>query len=747
MRKTQVNVIGNYPTGCSKMNRLFCAWFRIASAVCATLVNTGQVSLAQGCRLLTVLALAGLAGLCGPAATAGVMTREAMLQAFPAPLIVGEKAKDLPVWPLLKQDATSTPVVAYAFESIDLAPIPGFSGTPMNLLVTLDANGQFLQVRVLSQHEPVFLDGLGPQPLAQFVAQYQGLSLKQNIKIGSKQNRGSQAGSVNVYIDGVAKATASVRILNQTLLSSSLKVARAKLGFGDGRDPDLVAHLRLQDFTAMDWDGLQHAGLISSQTWRQSDIDQAFKGSTVGGQSANGAGTDPFMQLNFAWLNVPTVGRNLLGEKGWQALQQRLDPGDQALLFVSTGSYSLLGPDFVRGAVPDRLTLRQQNLPIEIRDLDFDVKPQLPAALQNAEWRVFKVIAAASLDPALPLDFKLQVTRSKGVIYPERVRREFDFSSELPSAYYDAASADNKGWPSIWRARWPEILLLLLGLAVLALVLRRPQQLTLKAQRLLWFRRGYLLFTLGFIGFYAQGQLSIVNLTAWVQAIAAWQSLQFFLFDPMTVLLWVAVLASVVFWGRGLFCGWLCPFGALQEWLADIAKILGLRQRRLPERWDRWGKRVKHGLLLLILVVAIVAPSMADKLVEIEPFKTSITLNFVRAWLFVLWAVALLALNLWVYKAYCRYLCPLGAGMVWLGRLRRFDWIARRSECGQPCQRCRHDCAYQAIERSGAIDYDECFQCLDCVAIYDSADLCVPLILEKRQTAHPVIPIVRQESP
>jgi polyferredoxin len=78
-----------------------------------------------------------------------------------------------------------------------------------------------------------------------------------------------------------------------------------------------------------------------------------------------------------------------------------------------------------------------------------------------------------------------------------------------------------------------------------------------------------------------------------------------------------------------------------------------------------------------------------------------------------------------------------------LGRLRRFDWIARRTECGQPCQRCRSDCAYQAIEKSGAVDYDECFQCLDCVVIYESDSLCVPLYNNARkgtaQTAKPVV--------
>ncbi|STR25376.1 Uncharacterised protein [Janthinobacterium lividum] len=85
----------------------------------------------------------------------------------------------MPVWPLFRQNATATELVGYVFESLDLAPIPGFSGVPVNLLIAIDPKGSFLDVAVLSQHEPVFLDGLGEAPLFQFVKQYQGLSLKQ----------------------------------------------------------------------------------------------------------------------------------------------------------------------------------------------------------------------------------------------------------------------------------------------------------------------------------------------------------------------------------------------------------------------------------------------------------------------------------------------------------------------------------------------------------------------------------------
>jgi polyferredoxin len=252
--------------------------------------------------------------------------------------------------------------------------------------------------------------------------------------------------------------------------------------------------------------------------------------------------------------------------------------------------------------------------------------------------------------------------------------------------------------------------------------------------RLIW-----LLFTLGFIGWYAQGQLSIVNLTALIQALLAGRSLDFFLYDPMTVLLWAYVLVSLVVWGRGTFCGWLCPFGALQEWAAQIARWVRLPQLRLHTRTDARLKKLKYAVLAVLMVMPFISSAWTDRLVEVEPFKTSITLIFVRSWPFVLWAVLLLGLSAFVYKGYCRYLCPLGGGLAVLGKLRRFNWLARRAECGQPCQTCRHRCDYQAITPQGAIDYAECFQCLDCVAIFESDQLCAPRILAQRKGK--VIPV------
>ncbi|MDY0034483.1 MAG: 4Fe-4S binding protein, partial [Zoogloea oleivorans] len=206
-----------------------------------------------------------------------------------------------------------------------------------------------------------------------------------------------------------------------------------------------------------------------------------------------------------------------------------------------------------------------------------------------------------------------------------------------------------------------------------------------------------------------------------------------FLYDPVSLLLIAFTLVSFVVWGRGTFCGWLCPFGALQEFAALLARSLKLPERRLPARLATILDRGRYAILAALVAAAAFAPQLAEKGVEIEPFKTAITVGFDRSGPFVAYALALLVLGGLYYKFFCRYLCPLGAAMTLGGKLRLLDWLPRRQECGQPCQTCRHRCTYDAIEKSGAIRYDQCFQCLDCVGIYHDENRCAPIMLYRKK--------------
>ena len=677
-------------------------------------------------------------------AHAAVLTKADLVKRFPAPLVVGDKQADIPVWPLFKQNATATELVGYVFESIDLAPIPGFAGVPVNLLVAIDAKGSFLDVAVLSQHEPVFLDGLGEAPLFAFVSQYKTLSLKQNINIDSKTKRLRAPDAGHAYLDGVSKATASVRIINQSVLSAALKVSRKKLGFAQNGDPDQVARINTGLFEKRSVRQLLDAGLIAHVRVTNKDVEKLFVGSPGAGLDAEAlAHPDAvFIDLYLALASVPTVGRNVLTAASWNKLHGRLEEGDHALLVMSSGRYSIVADDFVRGSVPERLVLKQDKLPIEMRDLDLEMALAGTSPLPAASVTVLRVIGQAGLDPARPFDFSLPVTRTKGIVYPERITRDVNFLLRVPEAFYIAAEGSNKSWPAVWKSRRPELLVLGAALALLAAALVMQRRLVRNGRRFDWFRRAFLLFTICFIGYFAQGQLSIVNITGVLQALLARRSLEFLMFDPMTVVLWGFTAVSLLLWGRGTFCGWLCPFGALQEATGKLAQWLKLPQWRIRTRSDARLKKIKYVFLAAILASAAMVPSLTDKLVELEPFKTAITLNFIRSWPYVAYAAGLLLTSMFVYKFFCRYLCPFGAALALLGKFRLFDWIPRRAECGTPCQTCRHRCDYMAITPAAAVSYDECFQCMDCVVIYSSDEKCAPLMLEvKRARTIPIAPV------
>jgi NosR/NirI family nitrous oxide reductase transcriptional regulator len=693
-------------------------------------------------RQLFALVLLMLATL--QSAQAGVMTKATLSQKFSSPYIVGDKDTELPVWPIFKQEITSTAPIGYLFESIDFISLPGSAGAPIDLLVALDAKGKFMDVQVISHREPIFLEGDGPQRLTNFVNQYKGLSLSQNITIETGARQKSGMDSNNVRIEGVSKATASVRIIHQILLTSSLAVARKKLGFSGSIDPDQIARVKANYFEALTGTQLFGRNLIAHLALANREVENAYAGSPGEGLDTEGS-ADPdgmFIDLYSALVSVPSIGKNLLDAASWERLSERLEKGDHAILVMWGGRYSITPENFKPGTSPERLSLKQGGLPIDMRDLDLELKLADGTALSPESMKVFRVAAQTGLDLSKPLELSLDVKREKGMVYPEIIRTSFPYYIEVPERFYDVPAGDNKTWVSIWQQRATELSVLAGALLILSILLLQQRWLTANARRFTVIRISFLTFTLGFIGWYAQGQLSIVNLTGVVQSLKESRSLAFFLYDPMTVCLWAFVAITFFLWGRATFCGWLCPFGALQELVSRVARLLRIPQIKLRPSTDAKLKKIKYGVLAAILLLAWFAPEVSDRLVEIEPFKTGITLYFVRAWPFVAYAVAMVLASALVYKFFCRYLCPFGAGLAILGKLQLLKWLPRRAECGTPCQTCRHHCDYQAIRPNGKIDYAECFQCMDCVVIYHSDTQCDPRILQaKRRMTIPIRPV------
>jgi NosR/NirI family nitrous oxide reductase transcriptional regulator len=142
---------------------------------------------------------------------------------------------------------------------------------------------------------------------------------------------------------------------------------------------------------------------------------------------------------------------------------------------------------------------------------------------------------------------------------------------------------------------------------------------------------------------------------------------------------------------------------------------------------------IKYIVLIALFGLSLQSMGQAERYAEVEPFKTVFSLHMMREARFVVYALGLLAIGLFVRKAFCRYLCPLGAALTFPGRFRIFDWLRRRKECGRPCQICARECEVQAIRPTGEIIDNECHYCLDCQVTYWNQHVCPPLVEKRRR--------------
>ena len=619
-------------------------------------------------------------------AQAGQLDREDIFrQQLNGRYTVGEVFPDMRAYPVFTP-AEETPdgkpkLVGYAFETVDFTGTRGYSGKPINLFVFMDLEGRFLKIQLLEHTEPLFLSIHDNAKLESFAKQYVQLSFHHLIDIHGP-NDPTVRKDRNVSLQGVHRGTISVKAIDRSILAAAAKVALAKL------DPAILDRPPSWYF---------------NKTTTPSLATQADKPAQAGKTEKNvNPGTEAVVTPPPADIVVTKV--KVRSEEEAKVLSQPEEkpivfpaialPGnkDAPASLPSTSSVSLPTSRVVTPSVTESSTA-QTSAPSSLTDSDHSAP-----------------VMQAVPNPS-PTNAQEQLARIQSMADGDSSRQQ---------------------WLEVWQSRRVDIAVLLLGLVVLTTGLIAQKRMSATDTRLRILRSAYLMFTVGFIGWYAQGQLSIINITGAMESLSTGGDLSFLMNDPITVILWVFVAGTLLVWGRGTFCGWLCPFGALQELISLIANAAGLQQRRLRAALDKKLKWLKYGMLATILVSIFAAPSFARIAIEVEPFKTAISLYFDREWPFVLWALLCLALGVFVYRGYCRYICPLGAALASLNFLQRWSWIPRRKECGTPCQSCRYKCEYQAIEDTGKVNYSECFQCLDCVSIYQDVQRCLPLIQERK---------------
>jgi len=652
-------------------------------------------------------------------------------------------------------------LLGYAYLNSDFANATGYSGKPIQLLVGIGSSGVLTGLKLVEHKEPIVLVGIPEKRILEAV----------NKLIGADMGRVASGAAPAPQVDIVSGATVTVLVIGDSIVRSATKLIRSgRLGAQGNAAASVAAPASKTIDPAKseirDWQSLVGDGSVRRLLISVADVNKAFEKSGNAAAVAHPEEGDPddtFIDLYVADVAVPTIGRSLLGDDGYNRLVGRLKPGQQALVVAGSGRYSFKGAAYVRGGIFDRIELIQETNSIRFRDRDHTRLGNLAAegAPDFPEIALFVVPADFAFDPTEPWALQLLVQRVAGA--RDKAWVTFDLGYTLPETYLKreapvrpvaaavpiakSATAPEAGvpptdddplWMRIWRADFLKIGTTIVALGALTLIFFFQNFLVRRPTVYTWVRRFYLLFILVWLGWYANAQLSVVNVLTFANSLLTGFSWEYFLSAPLIFVLWASIAAGLLFWGRGPFCGWLCPFGALQELLNNVAQAFKVPQYRVP-----WGLHerlwpIKYIIFLGLFGMSLYSTAFAEQLAEVEPFKTSIVLKFAREWPFVVYALTLLAAGLFVERFFCRYMCPLGAALAIPGRIRMFEWLRRWPECGSPCQRCANECPVQAIHPEGHINVNECIYCMHCQELYFDDHRCphmiqVRLKREKRQ--------------
>ena len=600
----------------------------------------------------------------------------------------------------------------------ELARSTGYSGRPLDVLVAVTPAGVISGARLMRQSEPVLTLGISAADIAAYVDGFDGVDLTAPHPSGP----GSQPDLPEV----ISRATVSTGVIRDGILRSGRVLAQAQ-GLGQGAI-DRVS------YQPEDWPGLLAMGAFGHASITMVQAAERLAAAKQPLTPSDG----PFLDLYAGLIDTPTVGRNLLGAQEYSAVMGPLQPAQALLVVMSRGLYSPRGTAWRQSGSFDRIEVVQGDTRLRPAAGDFVLveKLTISAAPEFKEISLFRINVdpdAGGIDPRQPFDVVVTATRPAAA--GGDLSLPIAVSVTLPEVFQIAAPVETPLWLEFWQEKKLAIAIVAMMLGVLGLILLGQEWLVRRP--LVWrrLRIAYLLVTLFVLGWGLNGQLSVVQVMAFLNALLSGFHWETFLVAPVIFMLWSAVALGLLFWGRGVYCGWLCPFGALQELANNLAQRLNIRQIAVPQALHERLWVIKYTLFVALIALSFYSMEKALIAAEVEPFKTAISMRFLRAWPFLLFAAAILFASLFIERFYCRYLCPLGAGLAIPAKLKIFDWLKRRPQCGRECRLCETKCTVGAIDPLGRINPNECVLCLRCQVIMHDDHTCP--VLKRRARGAP----------
>lgn len=599
--------------------------------------------------------------------------------------------KDQRIINLIEKNNGKEKLINYIFYTTDIKEIGAYSGKPLDILISLKNDGLIIEnLKLIKHSEPILLTGIPIEKLLEAICFYKGKNISKKINIGD-----DSTGEISIPI--IAGATVTSLILHETILDTSREVSQTleKMTTNNFSQGGLT-----NEFKKLTLSELKKLGAIKN-----------YKLDSNLNEDLNANDTSLLIDIYFADLKHPSIGRNILGNLGYDDLITDLKINESAIIILNNGEWSFKGSGFVRGGIYDRFKIEQGNNVFRFRDSNF--KNTFFLEFIDEEFRetgIF-IINDPKYKPWEP--WKLALLYNYHTYYSKY---------EMPSKF--CIKIENK-IIKIWKSKITYISIFLILWVIVITIFIFRDNLSKNNFYLSIIYNFVLLLDIYIIGLTFESQPSIVNIFTLIDNI---KNLKIFMLDPCIFLGWIMILITTFIWGKAVFCGWICPFGALQEILFKLKSILIKKDTSIELSVNTTNKLkyLKYIIFILLTIISFKNIELAEKLAEIEPFKTTWILGIKnRPILISSYTILIITISLFTYRFFCRFICPLGACLSILSFFTLFK-LKRRGTC-TVCKICKKTCNSMAITNSGDIDSKECFGCFTCINNMYNSDICPPI--------------------
>jgi len=185
--------------------------------------------------------------------------------------------------------------------------------------------------------------------------------------------------------------------------------------------------------------------------------------------------------------------------------------------------------------------------------------------------------------------------------------------------------------------------------------------------------------------------------------------------DSSFILMILVFLTAILF--GPVFCGWICPFGSVQEWFGKIGRKIFIKRYNnfIPGKIDRILRYLRYAVLLWVIIMTAVSTKLIFS--DYDPYYA--LFNFWSGEVAVTGFAALgvvLVLSLFVERPFCKYVCPYGAVLGVFNLFRVFKIRRAESTCIS-CSKCDTACSMNIkVSTTKKVLDHQCISCYACTS-------------------------------